>query len=94
VLASGDNVSPVEIELAILGHAGIARCLVTAATAPEDGSDVPCAFAVRADASLCAGGLLDYLRPQRGACKLPREIIFVEELPVGPAGKQVLRHPR
>ncbi len=87
VLASGDNVSPVEIEQAILGHAGVARCLVTAATAPEDGSDVPCAFVVRADASLCAGGLLDYLRPRLGACKLPREIIFVEELPVGPTGK-------
>lgn len=87
VLSSGDNVSPVEIELAILGHPGIARCLVAPATAPEDGSDVPCAFVVRTDSSLGKGDLLDYLRPRLGAFKLPREIVFVSELPTGPTGK-------
>jgi long-chain acyl-CoA synthetase len=87
VLSSGDNVSPVEIEQAILGHAGVAHCLVAAATAPEDGSDVPCAFVVRADKTLVAGTLLEYLRSRLGAYKLPREVIFVEELPVGPTGK-------
>ncbi|MBK6280706.1 MAG: long-chain fatty acid--CoA ligase [Gammaproteobacteria bacterium] len=40
VLGSGDNVSPVEIEQALLGHHGVARCLVAATTAAEDGSEV------------------------------------------------------
>ena len=31
--------------------------------------------------------LLDYLRPRLGAFKLPREIVFVSELPTGPTGK-------
>ena len=87
VLGSGDNVSPVEIEQALLGHHGVARCLVAATTAAEDGSEVPRAFVVRTDTSLCAGELLDYLRPRLSAHKLPREIVFVEELPLGPTGK-------
>ena len=70
-----------------LRHHGVARCLVTATTAAEDGSEVPRAFVVRTDTSLCAGELLDYLRPRLSAHKLPREIIFVEELPLGPTGK-------
>lgn len=89
VLASGDNVSPVEIEQAILGHAGVARCLVTAATSPEDGSEVPRAFVVRTDTSLRAAEMLDYLRARLSEHKLPREVVFVEELPVGPTGKLV-----
>ena len=61
--------------------------LVVAAAAPEDGSDVPCAFVVRTDSSLGKGDLLDYLRRRLGAFKLPREIVFVAELPTGPTGK-------
>lgn len=87
VLSSGDNVAPVEIEQALLGHDGVAHCLVAAATAPEDGSDVPWAFVVRRDHTLCGDALLDYLRTRLSAHKLPREIVFVDELPVGPTGK-------
>lgn len=92
VLSSGDNVSPVEVEQAILSHPGVAQCLVLAARSPDDDSDVPCAFVALADDTLSETALHGFLKERISTYKIPRKIVFVTELPVGLTGK-MLRVP-
>lgn len=86
VLSTGDNVSPVEVENAILGHPGVSGCAVVGVSAP-DGSEVPCAFVTRLDPALSAAALEAFLRERISDFKLPRRIEFLSELPVGLTGK-------
>lgn len=86
VLASGDNVSPVEVENAILGHPAVDKCVVVGHT-DGDGAEVPCAYVQRRDAALSREALLEFLRVRLSDFKLPREVRFVPELPLGLTGK-------
>lgn len=87
VLATGDNVSPVEVEQALLGHAGVARCLVVAAAVPGQDAHVVRAYVVRLDKALSEADLRGYLLERMSAFKIPGQIMFVEEIPVGLTGK-------
>lgn len=86
VLSSGDNVSPVEVEQAILGHPGVGQCLVAATRLSDDDSDVPCAFVIRTDDTLSEQALSAFLKDRISAYKIPRKIVFVTELPIGTPG--------
>ncbi len=86
VLSTGDNVSPVEVEKAILKHEGVSLCAVVGTTAP-DGSEVPWAFVKRRDGSLSEAALEAFLRERISDYKIPRRIVFVQELPLGLTGK-------
>jgi len=84
VLASGDNVSPAEIEQALLSHPAVAGCVVTGSSAA--GSEVPWAFVTRAR-EISGEALRDFLRERLSDYKVPARIEFVTELPVGLSGK-------
>jgi long-chain acyl-CoA synthetase len=86
VLNTGDNVSPVEVENAILDHTGVSGCAVVGVSTP-DGSEVPCAFVIRLDPALSAAALEAFLRERISDYKIPRRIEFRDELPVGLTGK-------
>jgi long-chain acyl-CoA synthetase len=86
VLSSGDNVSPVEVEDAILAHPAVSHCSVVGACAP-DGSEVPWAFVTRRDDALSTEDLERFLRERISDFKVPRRIEFVVDRPVGPTGK-------
>lgn len=86
VLSTGDNVSPVEVEQAILSHPGVSSCVVVAAQA-SDTSEVPWAFVTRSDETLTELALEIFLKDKVSAFKIPRKILFVSELPVGLTGK-------
>lgn len=89
VLSSGDTVSPLEVERAMLGHPAVDQCVVLAAAA--DGSEVPWAYVSVTDASLSETALQAYLRERISDYKVPHRIILVAEMPVGLTGK-VRRH--
>jgi len=85
VLASGDNVSPAEIEGVLCGHPAVAACMVVGRTT-EAGSEVPWAYVVPAkETSLVT--LRAFLREQLSDYKLPDGIELVSELPLGLSGK-------
>jgi long-chain acyl-CoA synthetase len=86
VLPSGDNVSPVEVEDALLCHPGIAGCAVVGVETPE-GGEAPWALVVRHDHRLSEAAALAFLREHLSDHKLPRRIVFLSELPVGLTGK-------
>jgi long-chain acyl-CoA synthetase len=84
VLASGDNVSPTEIEEVLRAHPAVKACVVTART--ENGSLVPWAFVV-AHHPITARALHDFLAQRLSDFKLPATIELVDELPLGSSGK-------
>jgi long-chain acyl-CoA synthetase len=89
VLASGDNVSPLEVEEALRHHPAVRACMVTART--QHGSLVPWAFVV-ANAPIGPQVLHDFLAERLSDFKLPAAIELVDELPLGLSGK--LQRPR
>ncbi|MDD4880384.1 MAG: class I adenylate-forming enzyme family protein [Gallionellaceae bacterium] len=88
VLSSGDTVSPIEVERALLEHPAVAQCAVRPArTGGPDDSEVPWAYVTCQDASLSEADLAAFLRGRLSAYKIPERIFFVTELPLGLTGK-------
>ena len=87
VLSTGDTVSPVEVEAALLAYPGVVRCVVLPAGQAEDGSEVPVALVERRDHTVSETALRAYLEARLSAYKVPRRIVFVSALPVGATGK-------
>jgi benzoate-CoA ligase family protein len=85
--ASGQWVSPIEIETCLLSHPGVLECAVVGA-ADGDGLTKPKAFVVRkAAAGVKAEELQALVRERLQPYKYPRWVVFVEELPKTASGK-------
>jgi benzoate-CoA ligase len=80
-------VSPMEVEAALIAHQAVLESAVVAASDPQ-GLTYPKAFVVlRSGCSATAGELLAWLQETLPRFKVPREILFVDELPKTATGK-------
>ena len=86
VLPSGDNVSPAEVEDALLSHPGVSRCAVVGVDTSDDGTAV-WALVVRENGEPAADAILAFLRERLSDYKIPARIVFVPRLPIGLTGK-------
>jgi benzoate-CoA ligase family protein len=85
--ASGQWVSPIEIESCLLSHPGVLECAVVGA-ADGDGLTKPKAFVVRkAAADVKAEELQALVKERLQPYKYPRWVTFVDELPKTASGK-------
>jgi benzoate-CoA ligase len=85
--ASGQWVSPLEIESCLLSHPGVLECAVVGA-ADGDGLMKPKAFVVRtAAADVNAEELQELVKERLQPYKYPRWVLFVDELPKTASGK-------
>ncbi|MGH9906678.1 MAG: AMP-binding protein [Pyrinomonadaceae bacterium] len=88
--SSGQWVSPVEVEGAILRHNGVGQTAVVE-DFDKDGLPGACAFVVSRDSSVATPGLEDELREllrrKLPRFKQPRKYVFVNELPYTATGK-------
>lgn len=89
VLVSGFNVYPNEVEDVLSQHPGIAEAAVIGVHDPVTGEAVR-AFVVPCDKQLSAQDVEAYCRTQLTAYKVPKQIVFTDQLPKSPVGK-VLR---
>ncbi len=85
IVSGGENVYPAEIERVLLEHPQIAEAAVIGVPDPR-WQEVPIAFVV-ARATISADEVLAHLLSQLARFKVPREIIFVRELPRNALGK-------
>ncbi len=77
----GENVSLEEVERVLAGHDGVLQC---GAVGVKDKRrmEAVAAYVVRAQgAQLSAADLRDWLKPRLAHFKMPREMVFVDELP-------------
>jgi long-chain acyl-CoA synthetase len=89
ILVSGFNVYPNEVEAVISEHPGVAEVCVMGTPDPLCGEAVV-AFIVRKDQSLTADQVRQHVKSQLTNYKVPRTIVFRDDLPKSNVGK-VLR---
>lgn len=89
ILVSGFNVYPNEVEAVLAEHPGVGDVAVIGVPDEASGEAV-CAYIVRKDPSVTAEDLRAHCRRSLAAYKVPRHVLFRDELPKSPVGK-VLR---
>ena len=87
IISGGENISSVEIEVAISAHPAVLECAVIAAPDDKRG-EVPVAIVVlKPDQTVSAKDLRAFCRERLAGFKVPRQIQFHEALPKGGTGK-------
>ena len=83
----GENVDPLEIEAYLASHPAIAAAAVVGLSDPRL-SEVAVAFVrVEPTRNLTAPEIIEYCRGKIASSKIPRHVVFVEELPMTGSGK-------
>ena len=77
----GENVSLEEVEKVVTAHEAITHCAAVGVAVPLKVDAVRVYVVARVDLPVTAVYLLDWLKPRLAHFKLPREIVFVEDLP-------------
>jgi fatty-acyl-CoA synthase len=85
IISGGENIYPAEIERVLLDHPQVAEAAVIGVPDPR-WQEVPAAFVV-ARTAVSADDLRAFLQGQLARFKVPRDIVFVEELPRNALGK-------
>jgi fatty-acyl-CoA synthase len=91
IVSGGENVFPEEVEQLLLEHAGVADAAVVGVSDPEFGQRLEAYVVPAPGASPTADDLRAYVRDHLARHKVPREVVFVDELPRNPTGKVVRR---
>jgi long-chain acyl-CoA synthetase len=94
IIRGGFNVYPSEVEAALAAHPEVREVAVIGRPDAYYGEEVVAVIVRRAGSALDAATLVQWARPRIGATKLPREVAFVDALPLGPSGKVLKRELR
>ena len=87
IISGGENVYPAEVERVLLEHPDVSECAVIGRPDPR-WDEVPIAYVIaRSGCQLEADELRTHLQAQLARYKVPREIVFVTDLPRTALGK-------
>jgi malonyl-CoA/methylmalonyl-CoA synthetase len=87
VISGGYNVYPKEVEAALDAIAGVRESAVFGVPHADLGEGVTAAVVGERGAALSQAALVEALRPALAAYKIPKRIVFVDELPRNAMGK-------
>jgi fatty-acyl-CoA synthase len=91
IVSGGENVFPGEIEDLLIGHEDVAEAAVIGVPDPDFGERLR-AFVVPAEgAHLNVDLVKEYVRTNLARHKVPRDVVFMDELPRNPTGKLLRR---
>lgn len=93
VLVSGFNVYPNEVEAMCAEHKGVLECACIGVPDDKTGEAIKL-FVVRRSDLLTAAQLVEHCRNGLAAYKVPKQVVFVEQLPKSPVGKILRRELR
>jgi len=93
IIVSGFNVFPSEVEEVVNAHPGVFESAVIGVPSDRTGEAVKL-FVVARDLTLNASALESYCRENLTSYKVPREIVFVKDLPKSNVGKILRREIR
>jgi len=91
VIRGGYNVYPREIEEVLYSHPGVSAAAVIGKPDPRLGEEVVAVVVRRAGVELRADELIAFCKERLAAYKYPREVRFVDEMPLGSSGKILKR---
>ncbi|MGE2691159.1 long-chain-fatty-acid--CoA ligase FadD2 [Mycolicibacterium pulveris] len=94
IVSGGENVFPAEVEDLISGHPEVVEATAIGVEDKEWGHRLR-AFVVKADgAAIGEDDIKHYVRDHLARYKVPREVVFLDELPRNPTGKILKRELR
>jgi long-chain acyl-CoA synthetase len=94
IITGGENVYPREVEEALYTHGDVQECAVVGLPDPEYGERVTAFIVAREGKTPDASSLKAYLKSRLAGFKVPKDCIFVAELPKNNAGKLLKREIR
>lgn len=83
----GEKIAPRQVDEVLLEHPAVAEAVTFAAPHPTLGEEVAAAIVLRPRTKATAKELRQYAKARLAAFKIPRQILFVKEIPKGPTGK-------
>jgi acyl carrier protein len=83
----GEKISPREVDEVLLDHPAIAQVVTFAVPDAKLGEEVAAAVVLREGASVTATQLREFTAARLSDFKVPRQVLFVQEIPRGPSGK-------
>ena len=90
VIVGGYNVYPREVEEVLYKHASIVEAAVTGV--PDEAyGEIVCAYVVVRDPFLTEETIIEYCKEHLAKYKVPRKVVFMEELPKNTTGKILRR---
>ncbi|MBF6171516.1 acyl-CoA synthetase [Nocardia blacklockiae] len=90
IVSGGENVFPGEVEELLNAHRGIREAAVIGVADDDFGARLR-AFVVRDDDTLTAEHVKAYVKANLARYKVPRDVVFLGELPRNPTGKVLKR---
>jgi acyl-CoA synthetase (AMP-forming)/AMP-acid ligase II len=91
IVSGGENVFPGEVEDALAAHPDVLDAAVIGVPDDHYGQRLRSFVVARQGASLTEQDVKDYVRGRLARFKVPRDVMFVDELPRNPTGKVVKR---
>jgi fatty-acyl-CoA synthase len=91
IVSGGENVFPREIEELLSARDDIVEAVVVGVDDPDFGKRLKAYVVKEHGAQLDAEGVRDHVKANLARYKVPREVVFLDELPRNPAGKIVKR---
>ena len=83
----GEKVSPLEVDTVLMDHPAVAQCLTFAMPHAMLGEEVAAAVVLRMGQSCVDTELREFAAVRLAAFKVPRRIVFLDEIPKGATGK-------
>ncbi len=94
IISGGVNIYPREVEIAIESHPAVSETAVVGVDDAEWGERVRAFVVAKAGAECDAQSILAHCRTLLSGPKVPREVVFLPELPKNPTGKVLKRELR
>jgi acyl-CoA synthetase (AMP-forming)/AMP-acid ligase II len=94
IVSGGENIYPQEIEDVLASHAAVREVAVVGVDDAEFGQRLRAAVVLQAGESVGEDDLKEFVRGRLARFKVPREIVFMDELPRNATGKTLHRHLR
>jgi acyl-CoA synthetase (AMP-forming)/AMP-acid ligase II/acyl carrier protein len=83
----GEKIAPRQVDEVLLEHPAVAEAATFAVPHPTLGEDVAAAVVLRPRTKVTPKDLRHFARARLAEFKIPREVLFVKEIPKGPTGK-------
>ena len=94
IVSGGENVFPAEVEDLISGHPDVVEATAIGVDDKDWGARLRAFVVKKPDAAVDEDAIKVYVREHLARYKVPREVIFLEELPRNPTGKILKRELR
>ena len=94
IVSGGENVFPAEVEDLISGHPDVIEATALGVDDQEFGARLRAFVVKQKDSSIDEDAIKVYVREHLARYKVPREVIFLDELPRNPTGKILKRELR